>query len=228
MPKYDAAKTQARRWLLGRRLAPKARERDWVLRELRDRTMVSQQRLRHLYQLCSDPALPAGSLVECGVGPGGCTATMAYAGGAARSVWGFDSFEGMPPLSDEDEGDGTKWVGFRCSGRGLEEAQDTMARLRLRNATLVRGWFEQTLPQYTERLGTIAVLRLDNDWYQSTRYCLEQLYDRVAPGGAVIIDDYHSFIGCRKAVDEFRAERGIVAELITTDADSEAWWRKPG
>lgn len=62
--------------------------------------------------------------------------------------------------------------------------------------------------------------------YQSTRFCLEQRYPAVAVGGAVLIDDYHTFTGCRKAVDEFRAERGIRDPLITAEPDAEAYWFK--
>jgi O-methyltransferase len=75
-------------------------------------------------------------------------------------------------------------------------------------------------------LAPIAVLRLDNDWYKSTRFCLETLYARVVEGGLVIIDDYHTFIGCKTAVDEFRQKHGIASPMITTESCSEAYWRK--
>jgi O-methyltransferase len=55
----------------------------------------------------------------------------------------------------------------------------------------------------------IALLRLDTDWYASTRHELEHLYDRVAPGGVIVIDDYDYWEGSRKAVDEFVAERRL-------------------
>ncbi len=194
------------------------------------RTMVSLGRLENLRRVCTDPALPAGSFVECGVARGGCTTLMAHLARGRRPVWGFDSFEGMPPLTAEDEGSGEKWVGHRCSGpEGLREAQATLRRFHADRGpvTLVPGWFEDTLPDHVERLAPIAVLRLDNDWYQSTRFCLEQLYPAVAPGGVVLIDDYHTFTGCRKAVDEYREKHGIRAPMVTTEADSEAWWTRP-
>ncbi len=67
-----------------------------------------------------------------------------------------------------------------------------------------KGWFQDTLP--IADTPEIAVLRLDGDWYASTRVSLKHLYDRVVPGGFVIIDDYGCYDGCRKAVDEFLAD----------------------
>ena len=225
------AKSRIRHLLLRTRSVPlpaALRER-WFLYEILigGRTMVSPIRLRHLYRLCSDPRLPAGAMVECGVARGGCLAVMAYAGGRGRQVYGFDSFEGMPPLGEKDENDGARWVGFKASGpRGQAEAQMTLEQYGLDNVRLVKGWFDQTLPGHAATIGPIAVLRLDNDWYESTLLCLELLYPLVVPGGAVIIDDYHTFIGCRKAVDEYRQRQGIAAPLVTTEADSEVVWRK--
>jgi O-methyltransferase len=130
----------------------------------------------------------------------------------------------------EDEGDGQPWVGFRCSGRKeLRKAEETLRRFSVDGpwVRLIPGWFEDTLPSRLSELGPIAVLRLDNDWYRSTRYCLDTLYDVVASSGFILIDDYHTFVGCRKAVDEFRQKRGIDAPLLTVEAGAEAYWRKP-
>jgi len=193
-------------------------------------TLVSERRLQNLADVCTEESLPAGAFVECGVAKGGCVALMSFlARGKRRSVWGFDSFEGMPALTDTDENDGQQWVGYRCSGpEGLAEAQRTLSRIagNTDNTRLIPGWFETTLPIHVSQVGSIAVLRLDNDWYESTRFCLETLYDRVAPGGYVLVDDYFTFVGCRKAVDEFRSQRAITADLVTIDAASEVLWRK--
>lgn len=193
------------------------------------RTMLTRRRLSSLYFHCTDPGLPPGSFVECGVARGGALALMAFAADRKRPVWGFDSFEGMPALTEEDRNEGQKSVGYRCSGpQGMAEAQRTLRRFSVSSdrVTLVRGWFEDTLPGRVSELAPIAVLRLDNDWYKSTRYCLETLYDTVVRGGLVIVDDYHTFAGCRAAVDEFRGRRGITSPLVTTEESSEAYWRK--
>jgi hypothetical protein len=66
-----------------------------------------------------------------------------------------------------------------------------------------KGWFQDTLPMDAKQIGKIAILRLDGDWYASTKVCLEHLFDKVVSGGVVIIDDYGHYDGCAKAVDEF-------------------------
>jgi len=61
------------------------------------------------------------------------------------------------------------------------------------------------VPIESKRMGPIALLRLDGDWYESTKICLDGLYNHVVPGGVVVIDDYGHWEGCRRAVDEFIA-----------------------
>lgn len=80
------------------------------------------------------------------------------------------------------------------------------------------GWFQDTLPVDAQLIGPIAVLRLDGDWYASTKVCLDYLYDLVQPGGFVIIDDYGAYEGCKRAVDEFVRQRGIDLYLHRVDA----------
>ena len=81
------------------------------------------------------------------------------------------------------------------------------------------GWFQETLPRDHLDVGPIAILRLDGDWYASTKICLEYLYDKVVPGGIVIVDDYVTYEGCRKAVDEFMARENVKAYLAPVDSD---------
>jgi len=85
------------------------------------------------------------------------------------------------------------------------------------------GWFQDTMRNLTPPIEAIAILRLDGDWYASTKVCLEYLYDRVVDGGFVIIDDYGAYDGCRRAVDEFRNSRGIDAFLHHVDAETRYW-----
>lgn len=79
------------------------------------------------------------------------------------------------------------------------------------------GWFQSTLPASRKELGRIAILRVDADWYESTRCCLEELYDQLVVGGYLIIDDYGHFPGCRKAVDEFFEARGLRPRWVPID-----------
>jgi O-methyltransferase len=77
----------------------------------------------------------------------------------------------------------------------------------------------------TAPVGSLAVLRLDGDLYESTIDVLRPMYPKVSPGGFVVVDDYFSWPGCRKAVDEYREANGIVAEMKRIDWTG-AYWRK--
>lgn len=74
-------------------------------------------------------------------------------------------------------------------------------------------------------VGSIAMLRLDGDWYASTKVCLDHLYEFVAPGGFIVIDDYHAYDGCALAVDQFRANHKIEAPIMPIDVDAVFWRR---
>ncbi len=89
----------------------------------------------------------------------------------------------------------------------------------------LKGWFRDTLPDAPiERL---AVLRLDGDLYESTIQALECLYDRLSAGGYVIVDDYGNVAGCRQAVHDFRAQRGINDPIRPIDWAG-VYWRRSG
>ena len=88
----------------------------------------------------------------------------------------------------------------------------------------LEGWFRDTLPNAP--VDRLCVLRLDGDMYESTMIALENLHDRVSPGGFIIVDDYGAVAGCRAAVDDFRRLRGITAELVPIDWTGH-YWRVP-
>ena len=165
------------------------------------------------------------SFVECGVAKGGSLAMMKFASGKNNKIIGFDSFEGMPNITNEDidsynKDDPTYWVG-KLNENGIIGVYNTLNKLNLNmdNITLVKGFFQDTLQiqENIDNIGEIAVLRLDGDWYDSTRICLEKLYDKVIEGGIIIIDDYGHFIGAKKATDEFIEKNNIKSPLIKTD-----------
>jgi hypothetical protein len=168
-----------------------------------------------------------GDFVECGVFRGGASFLMAdllrQAGVRDRKVWLFDSFEGMPPAEEIDgsaarawEVDtGGEWY-FNNVTASLEEVRQGAARLGLeRYVEFVKGWFDQSLPAHRNRIGTIALLRLDCDWYASVRSCLDNLYDQVADGGFIVLDDYYTFEGCAIAIHEFLGERKLSHRIET-------------
>jgi O-methyltransferase len=107
----------------------------------------------------------------------------------------------------------------------LEAVQDNFRIYRLLsdNVVFLRGLFQDTLPDApVERL---AILRIDADLYSSTRDVLTVLYDRVSPGGFVIVDDYGALPQCRQAVDEFVQERALDIDLRWVDW-TRVCWRK--
>ena len=188
-----------------------------------------------------------GDFVECGVWRGGASFLMAEllreAGASDRRVWLFDSFEGLPPPADIDgataraypEQRSNPWYHDNCRA-SLEEVQASIAALGLGGWTkLVKGWFEKTLPAHKDRVGSIALLRIDGDWYASVRCCLENLYDQVVEGGLVVLDDYYSWDGCAIATHEFLGSRrlahrieGVVGKAEGVDAYESAVFRKGG
>ena len=110
-----------------------------------------------------------------------------------RHFYLLDSFEGLPDAGVEDtEKDRSLLARDRLVGTE-DIAADTMRRSGA-EFTLVRGWFNETVP--TLDVGRIAVLRLDGDLYDSTFVCLDSLFPRVMPSGLVIIDDYGDWDGC--------------------------------
>jgi hypothetical protein len=183
-----------------------------------------------------------GAFVECGTWRGGATSFFARSvlrtGGepADWPIFGFDSFEGMPRITEQDGNLASVWL-YRKEidtidatqldgaliGTGLNIAPEEACRSVVaasgydpRFTTIVKGWFQEALPRYASKIDRISVLRLDGDFYESTKVCLDLLYDKVVPKGVIIIDDYGIFPGCQQAVDEFRHARGIEAPLIAS------------
>lgn len=179
-----------------------------------------------------------GALVECGVAEGGSAALMGLINERSsnpQKLWLFDSFEGLPNPTAEDYLDGKTGTHVSPLARGsCLGTYDQVSQLLFghfglsgQNVVLVKGWFDDTLPKRGSSIGPIAVLRIDADWYASVRCCLESLFDRVVDQGSIIIDDYFSCFGAKRAVDEFLATRGIRAAL-TPDGRGGCHFRKPG
>lgn len=161
----------------------------------------------------------AGDIVECGVWRGGSMMAAALAlkdrGQTQRHLWLYDTFEGMSAPTEADRShDGvgaqqqldntTRGEGVWCAA-SLQDVQANLASTGYPAAQLhyQRGKVEDTIPATLP--GRIALLRLDTDWYESTRHELQHLYPLLAPGGVLIIDDYGHWQGARRAVDEYFA-----------------------
>ena len=191
-----------------------------LYRQVRAHTMCSNARLRGLYrslQYVVDRNIP-GEVVECGCARGGSAALMGLTLRRLRSpkkLWLFDTFEGLPAptLQDPDFALADLFTGT-CIGT-LDEVRELFTRLDLANVEFVKGLFQETLSDTPIR--QISLLHIDGDWYESVRVSLHSLYDKVAPGGVIQLDDYGYWQGARKAADEFIAERGIRVPLRRLD-----------
>lgn len=162
-----------------------------------------------------------GDIVECGVWKGGMIAAISEALDGTRKSWLFDSFEGLPPASDIDGAAAKKWQQntshpeyYDNCRAAPDDAREAMDLSGTKNAAIVKGWFDKTVPHAD--ILKIAVLRLDGDWYDSTRVCLDHLYQKVTDGGIVIIDDYYFWDGCARAVHDFLSENGIADRIRET------------
>jgi O-methyltransferase len=190
-----------------------------------------------------------GDLVECGVYQGNSEYAMIralQAAGAQRDIWLFDTFQGMPPAEPRDRW--REWAPEvdpethrRESHGGATDTGSNWVRESLANVEafllstgypssrlhFVEGKVEDTLPGLSMCLGLerIALLRLDTDFYASTRCELEVLYPRVAPGGVIIVDDYGAFAGAKEAVDEFTRGRVL---LHRVDEHVVQWVKRAG
>jgi O-methyltransferase len=191
-------------------------------------TLVAPARLHNLYVLAEriDEEHTPGDVVECGVYKGGTAAIMARLATRSklsRTVWLFDSFQGMPPTTDVDGAQAAQWVGK------LATSQEEVARLvqlagaDMRRVRIVGGFFEHSFKSV--EIPRIALLNLDCDWYESVRLCLRKFYDSVVPGGFVSFDDYGYWPGCKAAVDEFFRERNLTYTLNAVD-DEARWFQK--
>lgn len=178
-----------------------------------------------------------GALVECGVFTGGASAFMLRS--AMRNLdplppyWGFDSFEGMPHATPSDGEKAVQWLvdGTALDGK-LEATTVNRADYEIvtrylketgyPHVNVVRGWFQNTLPVSRAAIGPIALLRLDGDFYESTKACLNELAGQVVQGGVIVFDDYGAFEGCRKAADEFLSTDRRFSPVFRFDAH-QAW-----
>ncbi len=193
-----------------------------------------------------------GDFVECGVWKGGAIGLMALAnlnyGTKKRNLHLFDVFSEI--CAPDINVDGTKAIaevknilGDKAKTNGeleplkgiydnyggpgtLEENQKLLEEIinyPSENIFYHKGWFSETVPVDSKEIGKIAILRLDGDWYASTKICLDNLYDKVVDGGFIIVDDYGCYEGCRKAVDEFMLERNIQAFMNFSNRDCRYW-----
>lgn len=196
-------------------------------------TMVGLKRLDNL-QHCIEQVVAdgvPGDVLEAGVWRGGASifmeAVLVAHGATDRTLWVCDSFAGLPPPNPEqypaDAGDTFHTEQFLAVSQ--EEVRRNFERYGLLrdNVRFVEGLFQDTFPVLD--VDRLAVLRADGDMYESTVAILDNLYDKVSPGGFVIIDDYGAIDACRQATDDFRARRGIDDPMVQIDWTGWYWRR---
>jgi hypothetical protein len=192
-----------------------------IFEKVKDNTMTSPERIFSLieavkYILTNN--IP-GDIVECGVWKGGSmmavAETLRHFSVTTRNLYLYDTFEGM---SEPDEMDKTysgesasdllkvnsnkeKNMVWAYSTLDTVKAGMDTTRYPKDNIHYVKGKVEDTIPGTTP--SGIALLRLDTDWYESTRHELQHLYPLLVKGGVLILDDYGHWAGAKKAVDEY-------------------------
>jgi hypothetical protein len=202
-----------------------------IVEAVSDRTMTGTVKLFGLIEALRyiHRAGVPGEIVESGVWRGGsmqaAALTLQSCGDTERELHLFDTFEGMPPPSESDvrlkdgrtakdlldESDRDKRIWAIAT---LDDVKQGMAETGYPAEKIFyhQGRVEETIPgEAPER---IALLRLDTDWYESTRHELNHLYDRLSPGGVLIIDDYLYWEGARRATDEWLEETGRTLFLV--------------
>lgn len=206
----------------GRRILRPGQEAPAVVlyERLQGYTMTPPDWFAENVRLVAGAADAAGDLVECGTWKGGMSAAMASTIPGRRSVL-FDSFEGLPPVT-EDDGDAAAAymedpdAAFDHCTATERDARDAMALSGSEDVEIIRGWFEDTVPPWAAQGRPIAVLRIDADWYEPTLLCLRHLYPLVWPGGIVILDDYLTWEGSSRAVHDYLSETKSPARLRET------------
>jgi hypothetical protein len=203
-------------------------------------SMLPLARMDNL-QACIETVLQdgvPGDLIETGVWRGGATiflrGALAAFGDQERRVFVADSFEGLPEPDAEAYPLEAKAFHGPVIAKAMNRLEASLADVEANFAAyglldarvrFLKGWFKETLP--TAPIDRLAVMRLDGDYYESTRDALVHLYGKLSVGGFVIVDDYgeDDWTYCRRAVDEFRRERGIDDPLQPVDAACWFWRR---
>jgi O-methyltransferase len=196
-------------------------------------TMTGRERMYALYKAAEYVAKNQleGAFAECGVWRGGSSMlvalTLLHHGDRTRPLYLYDTYEGMSEPTDDDkdfQGNTAKNLldgaekGTDANVWCFADLQDVTQNMAstgypMEHVHLVKGKVEDTIPSASPP-GNIALLRLDTDWYESTKHELEHLYPSLRRGGVLVIDDYGHWAGCKKAVDDYFRDGGILLNRI--------------
>lgn len=193
-------------------------------------TMVGLSRLNQMHRALEsieDEGIP-GHVLEAGVWRGGVgifsAAFLSLRAENTRKVYLADSFSGLPKPSEQfeqDRSDIHHTIGYLSASEAEVRANFGRYLVPLEGVEFVSGYFQDTMP--TLDVDQLAILRLDGDMYESTAVVLANLYDRVSPGGFVIVDDWT--LPARKAVEDFLSTRAEHPTVVDIDGSS-VYFRK--
>jgi hypothetical protein len=212
-----------------------------LIRDREGFQLIGQVRSDHLTYLSSDALFDlrhrakdietrgvSGAIVEAGCALGGSAIVLARSKSRGRDLFVYDVFGMIPPPGEKDGEDvqqryadiidgkseglgGNTYYGYESHLVDKVEANFDRFGVPLlaNNVKLVEGLFQDTLrPQWP-----VALAHLDGDWYESVNVCLSRIWPALSVGGAVVVDDYFAWSGCRQAVDDFTADlTGCVRE----------------
>jgi O-methyltransferase len=199
-------------------------------------SMTSYERMYALYKAVDfiERAEIPGAIVECGVWRGGSMMLVAHRllalGRSDRDLYLFDTYEGLPRPDETKDVDvwGNRaidgWLPRQTSEESSHWAEASLEDVRTNLLStgypeerlhFVKGMVERTIPEGAP--DAIALLRLDTDWYASTKHEMEHLFPRLARNGILIIDDYGHFEGARQAVDEYISAHNLPLLLNRVD-----------
>ena len=205
-----------------------------IVERVRPYTMVPDEAVVRTIELtiaAASTARDGDVIAECGTWRGGSSLAMIMAqqeffGAVKFPVWMFDSFEGLPEITKDDGQLAVEWQQqshapefFNNCTAHLEEVLSMLKREGIAESSyrIFKGWFNQTVAPAAEELEQsgvqLALLRLDGDWYESTRDCLNALFPKLRKGAPCIVDDYYAWDGCALALHEYFGTHRIASRI---------------
>lgn len=201
---------------------------DEIIRFVGPFTSVSKERLINVLNLVTKihQSKLEGDFIEIGVWRGGIIMAMALKCkqlGMTRKIHAYDTFEGMTaPTANDVDLNGAAAVNILAAVKCESSFEDTKRNIDMADYPHIEYHVGDIL-KATQVPSQIALLRLDTDWYESTRFELEVFEPNVVSGGYIVVDDYGHWQGCKKAVDEFMVGKDVAIQKIDYTG---IWWQK--